>query len=138
MNEPKCRECNGTRWVQVDPLDDRTVQKCPSCNRSATSRRNDPATSKRAALAAYPRQGSWQMRALEVFVAHPEGLTDYELALKLNRPMHRGSVAKYRIALVRSGWVEDSGHTRPTDTGSDAIVWMPTAAAKRYRKRGAA
>lgn len=143
---PHCTQCAGRGTVAAMRESGPTEVPCPTCTprskRTPGTRRTDPKTSRRAELDAYPRAGSWQQRALEAFIeAGEKGLTDYELAIALNRPNMRGSVAKYRLALVTGGWVTDSQHTRQTDTGSKAIVWELSpqgrkAVARGYRRAG--
>lgn len=132
-----CEVCGGKLWLEAD---EGSVVKCPACTPNQRARRTDPVTSHRAALSALPRAGTWQLRALDALVdAGDRGLTDYELALALKRENMRGSVAKYRGALVKAGWVEDSRRIRLTDTGSDATVWVAIPqAAKVRQRRGAA
>lgn len=54
---------------------------------------------------------------------HPDGLTDDEIA-ELLLEAHRGSVSKRRHDLCVAGLVEDSGRTRPTRWGRQAVVWV--------------
>lgn len=55
--------------------------------------------------------------------AGASGRTDDEIAERLPAE-HPGSVSKARLRLVRLGLAVDSGRTRPTSRGVDAIVWL--------------
>lgn len=86
-------------------------------------RREDPDTSKDAAVRV--RKSAGRLRHL-VLVAHqlaPNGLTDDELAERYpeeNPP----SLGKRRSELAAEGHVRDSGRRRMTRRGSSAIVWV--------------
>lgn len=110
----------------------------PQANELTKVRADGPDTSNSAKLGAYPRSGTRKWRALLAFarqsrhpyVARRIGLTDYELGETLR--ILRGSASKVRGLLSEGGWVEDSGHRRPTDTGSPAIVWVLTPPAVEW------
>jgi len=38
--------------------------------------------------------------------------------------------------LANAGWIIDSGHTRKTRRGTEAIVWIPSAAAREAVNAG--
>lgn len=133
----------------TDPLPDNVLPlpglglSHPSRNQLTRVRRDDPDTSHHAKLDAYPRSGSRKARALEAFwrqwcngdrlashVMAGKGLTDYELSMILD--CLRGSASKVRGLLEEGGWVRDSGHRRPTDTGSLAVVWTLTDQGVRF------
>lgn len=95
-------------------------------DRLGTSRASDPATSKAAALDNLPRSGSQKSRVLSALVRHQAGLTDYELGLAIG--VLRSSAGKRRQELEELGLIERTGGTRPTDTGSDALIWRLTDA----------
>lgn len=61
---------------------------------------------------------------LAIDVAGDYGRTDYELERNLG--LKRPSPGNRRGELVDAGLVEDSGRTRPTDTGHAAVVWVAT------------
>lgn len=84
-----------------------------------------PDTERLAAARVAPRSGSQRARVLEMFRAHPEGLTDYEL-WTLGQIGARPHVpATRREELIFDGWpIVDSGRRRLTDTGTPAVVWV--------------
>jgi hypothetical protein len=88
-----------------------------------TSRITDPRTSREAGRG--DRQTDRQ-KALAVLAQFPQRLTDFELGAKMQRK--QTSAGKQRLELQRFGYVEDAGCTRPSDTGSRAIVWRITPA----------
>lgn len=67
------------------------------------------------------------MRALILALhqAHPDGMTDGELAEMLPG-RHPGSVAVRRHELVLAGKLHDTGQTRTSAFGSQQIVWRLT------------
>lgn len=89
------------------------------------SRRNNPETSKKAAREIAPITGKQRIRVLRMIVdAGAYGLTDAE-----GREMSGlqvGSQGTRRKELQEAGMVRDSGTTRPTPSGKDAIVWIAT------------
>ena len=83
-----------------------------------------PGTSKDAAVDVMPRTGTQRMAVLDSIGHSDNGLTDEEAMDELG--LHPSSVRPRRKELVDGGWVKDSGRTRPTSTGNDAIVWVLT------------
>ena len=81
-------------------------------------------TELRAAIESYPRSGSQRRRVLDVIAAAPDGRLDEEIAAVpgIADTAHRTR----RNELVQDGWVEDSGRTRRTASGTDSIVWVLT------------
>jgi predicted HTH transcriptional regulator len=78
-------------------------------------------TSQSAAIKAYPKSGSKRQKiynAIKLF----GGMTDEELERKLE--MSGNTVRPSRVSLVRDELVKDSGRTRLTVAGNDAIVWV--------------
>lgn len=78
-------------------------------------------TSQRAAIKAFPRSGTKRQKiynAIKLF----GGLTDEEIERTLD--MSGNTVRPSRVSLVRDGLVMDSGQTRSTVSGNDAIVWV--------------
>lgn len=77
-----------------------------------------------------PRAGTLRELALLAFhrayLAGREGLTDAQLSEQTETYLY--SIAPRRGELVTLGWVEDSGMTRVTERGRDAIVWRLTIA----------
>lgn len=66
--------------------------------------------------------------AYEILLAHPEGLTDFELAKhledRLGKPIRPTTAGARRVELRdKYKVVEYSGFTRLTDSGSSAKVW---------------
>lgn len=84
-------------------------------------------TERAAAWATMPRAGTQRLRVLlAIALAGDAGRTDEELELGLE--MRRPSPGNRRGELVAGGWVRDSGRTRPTTSGSPAVVWILTEA----------
>lgn len=63
-------------------------------------------------------------RALAILRAHPDGLTDFELAFLMHR--QQTSAGKRRHELMKAGLVEYAGFTRPSPSGASARVWRAT------------
>lgn len=82
-------------------------------------RTTDPHTSRAAARKAIGNSALRQ-RIYDTFTYG--GYTDDELAAMMIGT-HPGSIAKRRHDLTRAGLLTDSGTTRPTRTGTQAIVW---------------
>lgn len=84
--------------------------------------RSDAAATSRVAAQSV-RTPSARLAVLEVLaIADRGGLTDEEIqGLSGIRP---DTARARRVELVRDGWVEDSGRTRPTETGNAATVWV--------------
>lgn len=121
--------------VAVRPRD------CPTCGRPM-SEPDAPATvagttttSRQAAVKVFPRTGTQRRRILNYLEAGWDGATttgatDEELQRALR--MSGNSVRPRRGELVAGGWVKDSGRTRATEAGDDAIVWVVTDAARAH------
>lgn len=88
------------------------------------ARRTDPITSHQAARLADTTADTNRALALRTLRAHPDGLTDFELAELTG--LQQNSVGKRRGELRDAGLVEDTGKRRPSTTGSPAIVWRAT------------
>lgn len=83
--------------------------------------KNPQPTSAAAVIKAYPKTGTKRAQvfnAIRLF----NGLTDEEIENTLT--MSGNTVRPTRVSLVRDGLVMDSGQTRPTKSGNEAIVWM--------------
>lgn len=97
----------------------------PSLFDEPRARSSDPETSHAAARAV--RAGTWRARVLESFraarSAGHDGLTDRELEL-LWPEARPQTVRTRRSELAAEGYVVDSGRTRRTDAGLEAIVWV--------------
>lgn len=77
-------------------------------------------TSLKAALRALPKSGTKRARYYD-HLKRCGGATDEEMERALG--ISGNTVRPTRVSLVRDGLVEDSGLTRPTISGNDAIVW---------------
>jgi hypothetical protein len=100
-------------------------------NRLGAFHRDGPDTERTAAIDNYVRSGTQRAAVLGVLTAAGErGATDYEVYVALRgRPGHvaRPHVAGCRrLELQEHGLVARTDRTRPTDTGSAAIVWQTT------------
>ena len=88
--------------------------------------RNPRPTQVKAAERVAPRMFTQRARVLSIireysqFEVNP-GITDEAIADALC--MSLNSVRPRRLELLEAGWVKDSGRTRKTRSGSDAIVW---------------
>lgn len=82
------------------------------------ARTTDPETSHQAAA---PDRTTDRACALTILRAHPDGLTDHELAAEMGRI--QTSAGKRRCELMRDGLVEWAGFTRLSPSGSPARVW---------------
>lgn len=87
-------------------------------------RSGQPDTARQAALANYPRSGSQRARVLDALrAAGADGLTAFEAAERAG--IVRMHTASTRLAeLVDAGLAVRTAATRPTDTGSAALVWV--------------
>lgn len=96
------------------------------------ARRSDPDTSHAAAEDAKRTANTLRWRCLQTLKAHPEGLTDFELADEVQS--QQTSAGKRRGELVKAGLVEKAMWgdgvvqkrevvKRPSPSGSLAIVW---------------
>ena len=88
-----------------------------------------PPTERLAAVLVYPRSGTKRLAVLEYLVERGDtGATDEEISLGLSMRLY--TAAPRRHELVGDGWLEDSGRTRRTTTGTPATVWVLTAAGR--------
>lgn len=88
-----------------------------------TSRRNDRPTAKAAPPSA-PRISALQQAVTNAIrAAGDDGMTDDELCLSMPH-VCEGSAKKRRTEAAAFGAVVDSGRTRPTRTGRQAVVWI--------------
>lgn len=90
------------------------------------ARTTQPDTAHKAARESSRRGPSQRTRVWEA-LKHLGNATDYELAQHLG--ILRSSAAKRRQELQDLGYVEATPHRRPTDTGTDAVVWQPSPSA---------
>lgn len=79
-------------------------------------------TSRRAADRAKLRAGTYREKIYKFIAGRPEGATDEETELELG--IAGNTVRPSRVTLVEDGWLKDSGTTRLTRAGNDAIVWI--------------
>jgi hypothetical protein len=92
----------------------------------------DSATSRKAALANYPRSGSQRARILSrLRILEDEGATRDELAEWFG--MSPNSVRPRVAELIEGGWVMETDRTRKTAMGNDAAVLVATDKARAGR-----
>lgn len=103
-------------------------------NRVGPSHRNDPSTSRRAALGNMPRSGTQRARVLTALLAAGDGATDFELGKTLG--ILRTAAGTRRHELAEQGLVTATERERETDTpGSMAQVHVLTAAGCEVARR---
>lgn len=91
-------------------------------------------TSRKAALQNYPRSGTQRNRILRL-AAHMTGQERYggvtrdEVVVALE--MKESSVHPRVLELLGGEWLEETGRTRPTRTGADAVVLAATMKGRR-------
>ena len=89
-----------------------------------------PETQRRAAVAAYPRTGTWRRKVLdEIGRAGERGMTDEELYGALRGD--ENTIRPRRNELLNDGWIEESGIERKTPSGKDAMAWVLTEQGRR-------
>lgn len=93
------------------------------------ARVTDPETSHQAAASAASRKATDQALVLRIHAAHPEGLTDFELADIADRI--QASLGVRRGELRNAGLIVNSGVKRPSPSGSPSIVWRISEAGMR-------
>ena len=73
-----------------------------------------------------PCKNRLQMMVEKILMAHPEGLTVWEIAqiAKRNNPPQRQDVAPRVSELVKRNLVVKTGHKRKTPTGRNGEVYM--------------
>ena len=87
-------------------------------------------TSAEAAEKAEPKAGTWRACVLRAIRAHGKiGVTDDDLQFVLN--LNPSTLRPRRIELVNAGLVEDSGETRKTRSGRQAVVWRAVPAKEK-------
>lgn len=118
---------NTTSWLAVPP-----ATTVPAAWTGA-ARNTDPATSHQAAT--HVNRDNDQALVLRIHAAHPDGLTDFELADLCNRA--QTSLGKRRGELRDAGYIEDTGGTRPAPSGAAATVWRITPQGIRAVRRAA-
>ncbi len=94
-----------------------------NANTPGRARRNSPPTSKAAARTV--KTGTVRYDVLQALRGAPHGMTHHELIARFpNRA--ESSIRTRTSELVEMGLVKDSGHTRSTRAGNEAIVWEAT------------
>ena len=94
-------------------LDD--IQRAPYVRHSATS--------KAAAAGVEPTAGTKRAKVLEyIRSCSAQGATDEEMQLCI--PLGPNTQRPRRVELLRAGLIVDSGLTRKTVGGLDAVVWV--------------
>lgn len=81
-------------------------------------------TSRAAAKRVEPRTGSMRAKVLAWFRQRTDGGTDEELIDAHGGPAVASTVRPRRIELVAGKFLRDSGRTRKTRAGLDAVVWV--------------
>lgn len=94
---------------------------CWAAETSPTARHSDPDTSHAAARLASIKAGTNRERALMTLRAHPDGLTDFDLAALTG--IAQTSVGVRRGELVKMGLVTKTSIRRASPSGAAAIVW---------------
>lgn len=89
----------------------------------------DSETSRQAAIANYPKQGTQRWRVLDYIGRRPDagrkfGATRNEMAYALD--LVESTIRPRVVELIAGGWIEESEKTRQTDTGSAAAVLVMT------------
>lgn len=117
---PRCAACGRTSATVVDG-------RCYSCRHRDDARPDDLPTARAAARAADRGPRSKVAQAVLEVLRTYGPMTDDEIWSVLRETFDAdlllGSAAKRRGDLVRAGLVRDSGRTRPTRRGRDAVVW---------------
>lgn len=85
---------------------------------------SDSDTSRKAALANFPRSGSQRNRILRAVEESRNGMTRPEIAEDLG--ISENSVRPRVKELIEGGWLEDTDDTRLTDSGQEASVLFAT------------
>jgi hypothetical protein len=78
-------------------------------------------TSAAAARSIAPRIGDLHRRIIAWLRGHPQGATDEEMQDDLDMPANTQRPRRRELQLA--GYVEDSGKTRLTRSGRNAVVW---------------
>jgi hypothetical protein len=106
----------------VDPIDAHKRDKLVQVGRDGLLPHNSRPTSIQAAEKALPKAGTDAFRIYQCFKANLNfGATDDDLSRWLDLPGN--TVRPRRGGLVEKGLVRDSGRTRATSSGRQAIVW---------------
>lgn len=82
------------------------------------------ATSKKAAIDIVGATGTQRRKVYEAILNAPDGLTDDELVIATGISNDSCRPRRAELKDSPSGWVYDSGRTRPSDVGADMTVWL--------------
>lgn len=105
----------------------------PAANKEGPSPRGK-ATSKRAALANWPRSGSQRARILELMLSEPvrtRGMTRERIGYELG--MSGDAVRPRVLELIAGGWLFETEHTRPSIHGNDSVVLLASQKAVEFK-----
>ena len=80
------------------------------------------ATSRSAAAGIEPKAGTKRAQVLAFLRDHPEGATDEEMQQFI--PMSPNTQRPRRVELLAAKLIKDSGRTRKTVGGDEAVVWV--------------
>jgi len=98
-----------------------------------------PETERASAIDEYPRTGTKRLEVLHALAAAGDpdnggrGLTDWEGSQTTGIWLY--TYAPRRVELLNGGWVEDSGHRRPTPSRKSAAVWRLTRHGREQHAR---
>lgn len=90
----------------------------------------EPETQRDAAIYLYPESGTQRLKVLDA-IERAGGLAD-EQGEDVTGMLHQSYTARRR-ELVTGGWVVDSGRRRENRSGTGAVVWVLSDAAKKMR-----
>lgn len=81
-------------------------------------------TSRQAAISKYYATSTERSRVLRCLRDHPDGLTDEELQDVLNMNPSTQRPRRIELCDMEPALVKDSGRTRKTRSGRNAVVWV--------------
>jgi hypothetical protein len=102
--------------------------EAPDKNDIGGFRADDPSTSQKGAIDAYPRSGSQRWTALTVIADSPYGMTYMDVEVRTGIK----GIWKRISELKEGGWVTTKGTRNIPETGSDGDVYVATPKALRY------
>jgi hypothetical protein len=88
---------------------------------TAPCQRHSP-TSRAAAVGIAPRAGTKRALVMDFLRDNPEGATDEEMQQCI--PMAANTQRPRRVELLAAKLIKDSGRTRKTVGGDEAVVWV--------------
>jgi hypothetical protein len=89
--------------------------------RLAPCQRHSP-TSRAAAVGIAPRAGTKRALVMDFLLDNPQGATDEEMQQCI--PMSANTQRPRRVELLAAKLIKDSGRTRKTVGGDEAVVWV--------------